>query len=130
MSDAQRRDAELAAMEKKIFGEREAPKDTERYYSPLDDSKAQTVALLADRLIQDIDSLVPGVKNAGYDYDAYMAMISTLIRSTSIEDFKSCWSVVYPGKSINLDPEIYRKIRKEAEFYAKACEVLYVDDVY
>lgn len=128
LTEAQKKDARLRALERKIFDSDHQVIQRERYYSPLEDHRASYIADLADRLIMDINRLVKGVSEMGLDFDAYMAMISTLVQSTSLEDFQNCWSVVYPGRGIKMSMEEYRKLQKEALYYVETCEQLYLKD--
>ena len=120
--------SKLQDLERTIFGAKQSSVTLEKKYSPLDDSKALTVSLLADRLIERMENWIKGIEKYCFDYDTYMELISTLIRSDSLDDFKEGWSIVHPGCELNLDNKTYLLLHQEACYYAKTCEVLYADD--
>lgn len=117
-------------IEKAIFGTKQAYAEITKEYTELDDSKARTVSLMSDRLIKDINLLIKDIKKYDFSYDSYMELISTLIRSDNLYDFKEGWSVVHPGCELNLTEQIYTALYKEACHYAKTCEVLYSEDLW
>lgn len=117
-------------IEKAIFGTKQAYAEITKEYTDLDDSKARTVSLMSDRLINDINLLIKDIKKYDFSYDSYMELISTLIRSDNLNDFKEGWSVVHPGCELNLTEQIYTALYKEACHYAKTCEVLYSEDLW
>lgn len=118
----------LELLEKRAFAKGQQTAAPEREYSELDDSKAQMIDLLADRTISNINLIVKGIAEKKFDFDTYMALIATLVRSTGFEDFKKCWNVVAPGKAINLNEDTYKMLQAEARYYAKVCETLYMED--
>lgn len=115
-------------LEKAIFGTEQEHRKTEKTYTELDDSKAKTVSLLAERLIGNINKLVRGIRDYGFQYEDYMELVSTLVKSNSLSDFREGWATVHPGCELNLDEETYGMLYKEAMYYAKACDVLYGED--
>ena len=122
--------SKIQDIEKAIFGTKQASFTIDKQYTALDDSKAKTVSLLADRLIRDIKLLIKGIDKYDFDFDVYMELISTLIRSDDLNDFKEGWSIVHPGYDLNMSEQIYAALYKEAYHYAKACEVLYSEDYW
>lgn len=122
--------SKIQDIEKAIFGTKQASFNIEKQYTALDDSKAKTVSLLADRLIGDIKLLIKGIDKYDFDYDAYMELISTLIRSDDLKDFKEGWSIVHPGCDLSMTEQIYAALYKEACHYARTCEVLYSEDYW
>lgn len=117
-------------IEKAIFGTKQAYAEITKEYTDLDDSKARTVSLMSDRLINDINILIKDIKKYDFSYDSYMELISTLIRSDNLNDFKEGWGVVHPGCELNITEQIYTALYKEACHYAKTCEVLYSEDLW
>lgn len=117
-------------IEKAIFGTKQAYAEITKEYTDLDDSKARTVSLMSDRLINDINILIKDIKKYDFSYDSYMELISTLIRSDNLNDFKEGWGVVHPGCELNITEQIYTSLYKEACHYAKTCEVLYSEDLW
>lgn len=122
--------SKIQDIEKAIFGTKQASFDIEKQYTALDDSKAKTVSLMADRLINDIKLLIKGIDKYKFSYDEYMELISTLIRSDDLNDFTEGWSIVHPGCDLNLSEQIYQSLYKEACHYARVCEVLYSEDYW
>ena len=120
----------IQALEKAIFGVQQSFTTPQKRYSELDDSKARTVSLMADRLIGNINLLVPGIMDFHFSYEDYMELIATLVKSDSLNDFQEGWSIVHPGCRLKLTEEIYRAIRNEANYYAKTCDVLYGEDCW
>lgn len=120
----------IQALEKAIFGVQQSFTTPQKRYSELDDSKARTVSLMADRLISNINLLVPGIMDFHFSYEDYMELIATLVKSDSLNDFQEGWSIVHPGCRLKLTEEIYRAIRNEANYYAKTCDVLYGEDCW
>ena len=115
-------------LEKAIFGTEQDYSKTEKIYTELDDSKAKTVSLLADRLIGNINKLVRGIRDYGFGYEDYMELVATLVKSDSLSDFHEGWGTVHPGCELGLDEETYNMLYKEAKYYAKACDVLDGED--
>lgn len=122
--------SKIQDIEKAIFGTKQAAFTIDKQYTALDDSKAKTVSLLADRLIRDIKLLIKGIDKYDFDFDAYMELISTLIRSDDLNDFREGWSIVHPGCDLNMSEKIYAALYKEACHYARTCEVLYSEDYW
>lgn len=120
----------IQALEKAIFGVQQNFASPQKNYSELDDSKAKTVSLMADRLIANINLLVSGILDFHFSYEDYMELIATLVKSDNLDDFQEGWSIVHPGCRLKLNEEIYRAIRNEANYYAKTCDVLYGEDCW
>lgn len=121
---------ERQALEKAIFGVRYSGEMPERTYSELDDSKALTVSLIADRLITNINRMVPSVKKQGFCYDDYMEFVATLVKSEDFADFMEGWMTVSGGLLIDQKEmkEAYPGLRREAQYYARTCDILYGED--
>ena len=120
----------IQALEKAIFGVQQNFETPQKHYSELDDSKAKTVSLMADRLITTINLLVSGILDFHFSYEDYMELIATLVKSDNLDDFQEGWSIVHPGCRLKLNEEIYRAIKNEANYYAKTCDVLYGEDCW
>lgn len=121
---------ERQALEKAIFGVKYSGEMPERTYSELDDSKALTVSLIADRLITNINRMVPSVKKQGFCYDDYMEFVATLVKSEDFADFMEGWMTVSGGLLIDQKEmkEAYPGLRREAQYYARTCDILYGED--
>lgn len=111
-----------------IFGARHDEKKYEHEFTEIDNSKAQMVSTLEDRLIRNIDLLVKGVKEYQWDYAEYMQFIITLIRSSDCTDFLQSWSIVSPNHPIQMNETVYKAIFDEADYYARVCDLLYAED--
>lgn len=111
-----------------IFGARHDEKKYEHEFTEIDNSKAQMVSTLEDRLIRNIDLLVKGVKEYQWDYSEYMQFIITLIRSSDCTDFLQSWGIVSPNHPIQMNKTVYKAIFDEADYYARVCDLLYAED--
>ena len=111
-----------------IFGARHDEKKYEHEFTEIDNSKAQMVSTLEDRLIRNIDLLVKGVKEYQWDYSEYMQFIITLIRSSDCTDFLQSWGIVSPNHPIQMNETVYKAIFDEADYYARVCDLLYAED--
>ena len=111
-----------------IFGARHDEKKYEHEFTEIDNSKAQMVSTLEDRLIRNIDLLVKGVKEYQWDYAEYMQFIITLIRSSDCTDFLQSWCIVSPNHPIQMNETVYKAIFDEADYYARVCDLLYAED--
>lgn len=123
-------DSSIQDLEKAIFGAKQSFTEIKKTYTELDDSKAKTVSLLADRLIDNINLLVKGINEYQLSYEDYMELIATLVKSENIDDFQEGWATVHPGCNLSLNETVYRSILKEAQYYAKTCDVLYGEDIW
>jgi hypothetical protein len=115
-------------LEKAIFGAVIVDKVEERVYTPLDDAKAQMVTLFADRFIQHAELLIKGIKKHEFSFEEYMELISTLVRSDNINDFKEGWGIVHPGCTLDIEADTYIALRNEAMYYTSVCDTFFVGD--
>lgn len=111
-----------------IFGARHDERSYQHDFTELENSKAQMVSKLEERLIQNINLLVKGVKDYNWDYPEYMQFIVTMIRSSGYQDFLESWSIVSPNHQIQITEDVYKAIFDEAEYYSRVCDLLYAED--
>lgn len=111
-----------------IFGARHDERSYQHDFTELENSKAQMVSKLEERLIQNINLLVKGVKDYDWDYPEYMQFIVTMIRSSDYQDFLESWSIVSPNHQIQITEDVYKAIFDETEYYSRVCDLLYAED--
>lgn len=125
----------LQDLEKQIFGVEQNYTNPEKVYTELDDTKAKMVTLLGDRLIQNVNLLIPQIKKLGLDDDGYTELIAVLLRSYDVGDFIESYNTLRPGAGLDIKPKemiaiqiAYKALYQEASYYAKVCNDLYTDD--
>lgn len=121
-------DMSIQELERIIFGGKQEKVSFEKVYTELDDSKAQTVNLYMERLIENINKFAKKVVDYNFDHAQYVSLVTTLVKSTDYMDFMDSWEVVDPGRPLGIDEKTYASLLREARYYAKVCETLYEND--
>lgn len=117
-------------IEKMIFNNRTKDNKFNIEYTDLDNSKAELVGFLYDRLIESVNSIIPNADELNLTVEQYWNLINTIIKSNDYIDFQESISVVLPGYQLDMTEETYSYLFDEAQYYAKVCNVLYDEDAW
>lgn len=117
-------------LEKMIFSNNVTSKDFQVEYTKIDDAKARLVALIYDRLIDNINRLSKNVRESNYSEHQYANLVTSLVKSNGYLDFKTSFKTVEPGDEEPMEAAVYEIIYEEATYYSKLCKLLYDDDLW
>ena len=118
------KEVNLRHLEDQIFGNKTGISELVEKITPLRDAKANLVAMLYERLCEHLKE-----KEALNKSECFQ-MLGLLHKTEEKELFNQSWRIIKPNTKLLFNDRDYIRLKSEAEYYKKVCQLLYEEDVF
>lgn len=115
----------IQELEAAVFGKKADKKQIKNNYSELQNAKAYLIVQIQDRLNEHIMNTI---KKKLEDEQQYYMFYILLLKTETPEELLKSWKSAYPHTTFEINELGFIKLKKEAEYYSKICEVIYGED--
>lgn len=115
----------IQELEAAVFGKKADKKQIKNNYSELQNAKAYLIVQIQDRLNEHIMNTI---KKKLVDEQQYYMFYILLLKTETPEELLKSWKSAHPHTTFEINELGFIKLKKEAEYYSKICEVIYGED--